>query len=182
MNFDNLNNKMNTAINFFEKELSSIRTSRANQSMLDNIIIDAYGSKTPINQLGNISVPDASTIIIQVWDNSLIKAIENGLIESNLGITPQSDGSTIRLPIPKLSEERRLELTKVASQYAENAKVSIRNIRRDALDELRNEEKDKLISQDDLKKQSSQIQKVTDIHISQIDEITSSKKSEIIKV
>ena len=174
--------KMDSAIGFYEKELISIRTSRANASMLENIYIDAYGSKTPINQLGNISTPDAGTLTIQVWDTSLTKSIETSLIESNLGINPQSDGALIRLPIPKLSEERRIELSKVASQYAENAKISIRNIRRDLLDDLKNQEKDKLISQDDLKKYSSDIQKTTDDYIKKIDVLLQTKKSEIIKV
>ncbi len=173
---------MDSAITHFEKDLQSIRTSRANISMLDNIFIDAYGSKTPINQLGNISTPDASTLTIQIWDTSLIKLIENSLVESNLGINPQSDGSVIRLPIPKLSEERRLELSKVASQYSENAKVSIRNIRRDSLDDIKNEEKNKLISQDELKKLSSEIQKITDEFIKTIDNLFLIKKNEIIKV
>ena len=153
---------MENAIVHFEKELSSLRTSRANATMLDNILVESYGSKTPINQLGNISIPDSSTITLQVWDTSLLKNIENAIVESNLGINPQSDGNLIRLPIPKLSEERRNELSKVASQYAENSKISIRNIRRDALDEIKSEEKEKLISQDDQKKESNEIQKITD--------------------
>ena len=128
MEKDKINLKMNTAVSFFEKELFTVRTSRASVSILDNILVDAYGSKTPINQLGNLSTPDANTINIQVWDINLIKNIENSIIESNLGINPQSDGSLIRIPIPKLSEERRLELTKIVSQYCENAKISIRNI------------------------------------------------------
>ena len=182
MKLNDIKIKMNSAISFYEKELLSIRTSRANASMLDNILVEAYGSKTPINQLGNISIPDAGTLTLQVWDVSLIKVIENSLIESNLGINPQSDGALIRLPIPKLSEERRLELSKVASQYSENAKVSIRNVRRDSLDELKTEEKNKLISQDELKNESSDIQKITDEYIKKIDELFLIKKNEIIKV
>ena len=182
MDFNNLNNSMDNAISHFEKELSSIRTSRATTSMLDNLLVDAYGSKTPINQLGNISVPDASTLTIQVWDSSLIKNVENSIIESSLGINPQSDGPNIRLPIPKLSEERRLELTKIAAQYAENAKVSIRNIRREFIDELKLEEKDKIISQDDLKRETDKVQKFTDEYVNKIDQIATSKKNEIIKV
>ena len=174
--------KMDNAIVYLEKELSSIRTSRASSSMLDNIMVDAYGTKTPINQLGNITTPDASTLTIQIWDVSLSKIIENSIIESNLGINPQIDGAIIRLPIPKLSEERRNELSKVASQYSENSKVTIRNIRREALDILKNEEKDKLISQDESKIISSEVQKFTDTFIKKIDEITAIKKSEIIKV
>ncbi len=109
---------MNSAILHYEKEINSLRTSRANPSMLDSIVVDAYGSKTPLNQLGNVSVQDASTIMIQVWDTSLIKSIENAITESNLGINPQTDGQIIRLPIPKLSEERRIEIIKIASEFA----------------------------------------------------------------
>ena len=182
MELNSVKIKMDAALTYYEKELQSIRTSRASISMLDNIFVEAYGSKTPINQLGNISTPDVGTLTIQVWDVSLIKSIENSLTESNLGINPQSDGSTIRLPIPKLSEERRLELSKVASQYSENAKVSIRNVRRDALDELKTEEKNKLITQDDQKIKSFDIQKVTDEYIKRTDDLFIVKKNEIIKV
>ncbi|MDC3078795.1 ribosome recycling factor, partial [Pelagibacteraceae bacterium] len=146
-----LENKMNSAVTHFEKELNTLRTSRANPSMLDNILVDAYGSKTPLNQLGNISIQDASTITIQVWDSSLIKSIENTIAESNLGINPQTDGQLIRLPIPKLSEERRIEIIKIASEFAENSKVAIRNIRRDFIETSKNEKKDLNLSEDDLK-------------------------------
>ena len=137
MNLEDLQNKMASSIEHFEKELQTIRTSRANPTMLENIFIDAYGSKTPINQLGNISSPDSSMLTIQIWDANLLKNIENAILESNLGINPQVDGALIRLPIPKLSEERRNELTKIASQYAENSKISIRNIRRKGNDDLK---------------------------------------------
>ena len=182
MELNTLQSKMDNAIVHFEKELSSIRTSRANISMLDNISIDAYGSKTPITQLGNISTPDASTITIQIWDSNLIKVIESGIADSNLGINPQVDGTLIRLPIPKLSEERRKELSKIASEYSENAKISIRNIRRDSLDELKSEEKEKIISQDEHKKKSNEVQKITDNYIKKIEEISLNKKNEITKV
>ena len=160
-----LENKMNTAVSHFEKELNSLRTSRANPSMLDNILVDAYGSKTPLNQLGNISVQDASTITIQVWDSSLIKSIENTIAESNLGINPQTDGQLIRLPIPKLSEERRIEIIKIASEFAENSRVAIRNIRRDFIETSKNEKKDLNLSEDDLKRRLNEIQKITDNNI-----------------
>ena len=182
MDINSIKNKMDNAIVYLEKELSTLRTSRANISMLDNIFADAYGSKTPINQLGNINIPDASTITIQIWDISLVKNIENAIIDSNLGINPQSDGNLIRLPVPKLSQERRNELSKIASQYSENAKVTIRNIRREYLDIVKTEEKNKLISQDDLKKNSSDIQKITDEFILKIDAIANNKKIEILKV
>ena len=182
MDYDRLNSKMKNAIFHFEKELASIRTSRASNSMLDNILVDAYNSKTPISQLANISVPDSSTLTIQVWDNSLIKNIETSIIESNLGINPQTDGNIIRLPIPKLSEERRVELTKIASQYSESAKISIRNIRRDSIDEFKLAEKEKKISQDDLKKHTTEIQKITDDYTKKIEEIALAKKNEILTV
>ena len=182
MDYDSLSTKMKNAMIHYEKELASIRTSRASTSMLDNILVDAYNTKTPISQLANINVPDSSTLTIQVWDNSLIKNIENAIIESNLGINPQTDGNIIRLPIPKLSEERRLELTKIASQYSETAKISIRNIRRDSIDEFKIAEKEKQISQDDLKKHSSEIQKITDDYVKKIEDIALTKKNEILKV
>ena len=177
-----LENKMNSAVSHFEKELNSLRTSRANPSMLDNISVDAYGSRTPLNQLGNISVQDASTITIQVWDSSLIKSIENTIAESNLGINPQTDGQLIRLPIPKLSEERRKEIIKIASGFAENSKVAIRNIRRDFIETSKNEKKDLNLSEDDLKRKLNEIQKITDNNIEKIDKILEIKKTDILKV
>ena len=177
-----LENKMESAVAHFEKELNSLRTSRANPSMLDNIFVDAYGSKTPLNQLGNISVQDASTITIQVWDTSLIKSIENSISESNLGINPQTDGQLIRLPIPKLSEERRKEITKIASEFAENSKITIRNIRRDFIEISKNQKKDSSLSEDDLKRKLNEIQKITDNNIDKIDKILELKKNDILKV
>ena len=182
MNLEDLQNKMASSIEHFEKELQTIRTSRANPAMLENIFIDAYGSKTPINQLGNISSPDSSMLTIQIWDVSLLKSIENAILESNLGINPQVDGALIRLPIPKLSEERRNDLTKIASQYAENYKVSIRNIRRDFIEIKKGEKKESQLSEDELKKFLSEAQNYTDKHIANIDKILEQKKSDIMKV
>ena len=173
---------MNNTISFFEKELSSVRTSRASISLLDNLLVESYGKKTPINQLGNISVPDASLITIQVWDKNLIKSVEHTIMESNLGINPQIDGQLIRLPIPKLSEERRNELAKVVSEYSENAKIAIRNIRREIMDNVKKDEKNKIISQDEMKTKSLDVQVTTDEYISKIDKITSHKQTEILKV
>ena len=174
--------KMNNALLHFEKELNTLRTSRASPNMLDNITVDAYGSRTPLNQLGNISIPDTSTITIQVWDNSLIKQIESAITDSNLGINPQTDGQLIRLPIPKLSEERRKELSKIASEYAEKSKISIRNIRRDFIELCKKEKKDSNLSEDELKKTIDNIQKITDNQISKIDKILEQKKIDILKV
>ena len=182
MNLEDLNNKMASSTEHFEKELQTIRTSRANPSMLENIFTDAYGSKTPINQLGNISSPDSSMLTIQVWDVNLIKNIESAILESNLGINPQVDGALVRLPIPKLSEERRNELSKIASQYAENFKISIRNIRRDFIEIKKREKKDSVLSEDELKKFLSEAQNYTDKYIANIDKILEQKKSDIMKV
>ena len=179
---EQIEKKMNTTIAHFEKELNSLRTSRANPSMLDNITVDAYGTKTPLNQLGNISIPDSSTITIQVWDGTLTKTIENAIVDSNLGINPQIDGQLIRLPVPKLSEERRQELTKIASEYAEKSKVAIRNIRRDFIENSKKEKKELNLSEDDLKKTLDNIQKNTDENIGKIDKILESKKNDILKV
>ena len=179
---EQIEKKMNSAISHFEKELNSLRTSRANPSMLDNITVDAYGAKTPLNQLGNISIPDSSTITIQVWDSTLTKTIENAIVDSNLGINPQIDGQLIRLPVPKLSEERRQELTKIASEYAEKSKVAIRNIRRDFIENSKKEKKELNLSEDDLKKTLDNIQKNTDENIGKIDKILESKKNDILKV
>ena len=178
----NMESKMSSAVLHLEKELNTLRTSRANPSMLDNIFVDAYGAKTPLNQLGNISVQDANTITIQIWDSSLIKSIENAITESNLGINPQTDGQLIRLPIPKLSEERRKEIIKIASEFAENSKISIRNIRRDLIESSKNDKKDSNISEDDLKRKINEIQKITDNHIDKIDKILETKKNDILKV
>ncbi len=177
-----LESKMSSAVLHYEKELNSLRTSRANPSMLDNIFVDAYGSKTPLNQLGNISVQDANTITIQIWDISLIKSVENAITESNLGINPQTDGQLIRLPIPKLSEERRLEIIKIASEFAENSKITVRNIRRDFIEISKNEKKNSNISEDDLKRKLNEIQKITDNNIEKIDKILELKKNDILKV
>ena len=179
---NDLNQKMSNAFKHLEKEFNTIRTSRANPSMLDNVFADAYGSKTPLNQLGNISTPDPSTITIQVWDTSLLKNIENSILDSGLGINPQIDGQIIRLPIPKLSEERREELTKLAAKYAENSKVVIRNLRRDFLDSQKDLKKNNELSEDDLKKITNEVQKLTDSCIEKIDEKLKIKKEDILKV
>ena len=179
---EDLNKKMSNAVSHLEKEFNTIRTSRASPSMLDNIFADAYGSKTPLNQLGNISTPDPSTITIQVWDTSLLKSIENSILDSGLGVNPQIDGQIIRLPIPKLSEERREELTKLAAKYAENSKVVIRNLRRDFLDSQKDLKKNSELSEDELKKITNEVQKLTDSSIEKIDETLKTKKEDILKV
>ena len=177
-----LESKMNSAVTHFEKELNTLRTSRANPSMLDNIFVEAYGSKTPLNQLGNISVQDASTISIQIWDTSLVKSIESAITESNLGINPQTDGQIIRLPIPKLSEERRMEIIKIASEFAENSKVAIRNIRRDGIEKIKSLEKNKEIGQDESKKFQNEIEEITSKYIKEIEDNLKSKEEDLKKI
>ena len=173
---------MDSSIKFLEKELSKLRTSRANPSILDNIYVDAYGTRTPINQLGSISVPEANMINVQIWDSSLISIVEKAINESNIGINPQIDGSLLRLPIPKLSEERRQELAKIASSQGEQSKIAIRNNRRDFMEKIKKDEKDKSISQDESKKFHNDIQKITDEYITKIDKLISTKQEEILKV
>ena len=177
-----VNERMDSSIQFLEKELSKLRTSRANPSILDNIYVDAYGTRTPINQLGSISVPEANMITIQIWDSSLISIVEKSINESNIGINPQIDGSLLRLPIPKLSEERRQELAKIASSQGELSKIAIRNNRRDFMEKIKKDEKDKSISQDESKKFHNDIQKITDEYITKIDKLISTKQEEILKV
>ena len=182
MDINLVKQKMDTSIKHFEKELSTLRTSRATPSILDNILVEAYGSKTPLNQIGNISVPESNMITIQIWDSSLVNIVEKTINESNLGINPQIDGQLLRLPIPKLSEERRKELAKTASQYGEQAKIAIRNNRREFIDLVKKEEKEKIISQDESKKLTDDIQKITDDHTNQIDKLVQSKQEDILKV
>ncbi|PPR46551.1 MAG: Ribosome-recycling factor [Alphaproteobacteria bacterium MarineAlpha5_Bin9] len=182
MNIKEINNKMDAAISFFEKELSSLRTSRANPSMVENILVDAYGVKTPLSQLGNITVPESTLLTIQIWDTNLLNSIEKSISDSNLGITPQIDGNLIRLPIPKLSEERRNELAKVVSQYGEQSKIAIRNNRREFMDKAKKDEKENNLSQDELKKIMNDIQKITDEYINKVDKLVLIKQEEILKV
>lgn len=145
-------------------------------------MVEAYGSMTPLSQLGTVSTPDARTISVSVWDRGLAKAVEKAIMESELGLNPASDGQLIRVPVPPLSEERRKELTKIASKYAENNKVAIRNLRREALDEVKKLKKDNAISEDDEKRYENEIQKLTDDSIKKIEEMLSQKEKDILQV
>ena len=174
--------KMIKTIELFSKELSSLRTGRANASMLDLIKIDVYGQKMPINQLATITVPEPRTINIQVWDINNVALIDSTIKKSELGLNPQIDGQLIRLPIPELNEERRLELKKIIKSTGEKCKVSIRNIRREANDELKKMLKLKEISEDDEKKAEKNIQNITDTNIKIIDEKVISKEKEIMTI
>ena len=182
--FDNrpYKEKMIKTIELFSKELSSLRTGRANASMLDLIKIDVYGQKMPINQLATISVPEPRTINVQVWDVNNIPLVDSSIRKSELGLNPQIDGQLIRLPIPDLNEERRSELKKIINSTGEKCKVSIRNIRRDANDEIKKLLKSKDISEDDEKKAEKNIQNITDTNIKLIDEKVISKEKEIMTI
>ncbi len=176
------NQKMDKTIEVFNRELGSLRTGRANANMLDLIKVDVYGQKMPINQLGTITTPEARTINIQVWDLNNVNLIDSSIKKSELGLNPQIDGQLIRLPIPDLSEERRNEIKKIIKTMGEKCKISIRNIRREANDELKNLLKKKEISEDDEKKFEKEVQNNTDNHIKIIDEKVSSKEKEIMTI
>ena len=176
------NEKMDKTFNVFINELTSLRTGRANSSMLDLIKVDVYGQKMPINQLGSITTPEARTINIQVWDLNNVKLIDSAIQKSELGLNPQIDGQLIRLPVPNLSEERRNELKKVIKTTGEKCKVSIRNFRREANDQLKSLLKSKEISEDDEKKYEKIIQAFTDDHIKKIDEKVDIKEKEIMTI
>ena len=182
MDIDQLETKMNSSLSHFNKEINGLRTGRASSSLVESILVDAYGSTLPINQVGNISVPESRLITIQVWDLSMVPNVEKAILDSNLGITPQTEGNLIRLPIPNLNEERRVELVKIASKYAEDNKISVRNIRRDHIDKLKKNQKENNISEDEIKKSIDETQKITDTFINKIDEILKEKKEEIMKV
>ena len=181
-NEKNYADKMDKTILSYKKDLSSLRTGRANATMLDMIKVDVYGQIMPINQLASISVPEARLITIQVWDQTNVKAVDAAVQKSDLGINPQIDGSVLRIRIPDLTEERRKDLIKVLKNISEKNKVSIRNIRREANDELKNLTKDKKISEDEEKLFEKNIQKVTDDSISNIDKISQEKEKEILQV
>ena len=181
-NEKNYNQKMDKTFDVFIKELTSLRTGRANSSMLDLIRVDVYGQKMPINQLGSITVPEPRTINIQVWDLNNVTLIDSAIKKSELGLNPQIDGQLIRLPIPDLSEERRNEIKKIIKSMGEKSKVSIRNIRREANDELKNLLKAKDIGEDEEKKFEKIVQSYTDDHIKKIDEKVETKEKEIMVI
>ena len=176
------NQKMDKTIEVFSKELTSLRTGRANASMLDLVKVDVYGQAMPLNQVSSITTPDARTINIQVWDLNNVSLVDSAIKKSELGLNPQIDGQLIRLPVPDLSEERRVEIKKVIKSMVEKCKVSIRNIRREANDELKNLLKSKEISEDDEKKSEKIIQNFTDEHIKLIDKKVEVKEKEIMTI
>ena len=178
----NFEKKMEETLNSLQKDLSTIRTGRAHSSMLDLIKVEVYGQNMPINQIGTVSVSDPQTITVQIWDANNVKFCEKALRESELNLNPIVDGQILRIPVPKLSEERRKELSKIVGQQSEKIKISIRNIRRNGMDFLKTEEKEKKISEDENKKLSNELQKMTDDFIKKIDLKIKEKEQEILKV
>ncbi len=178
---DDLARRMDGAIANLRTELASLRTGRASGSMLEPVMVDAYGSMTPINQVGTVNVPEPRMVTINVWDKGLVGKVEKAIRESGLGINPQLNGTIIMLPIPELNEERRRELTKVAGHYAESARVSIRNLRRDGMDQIKKAKSDGM-SEDDQKFWESTVQEITDAHIKIVDETLETKQAEIMQV
>jgi len=181
-NEKNYSSKMDKSINSFKKDISTLRTGRANTNMLDTIKVDVYGQLTPIEQLATINVPEARLISIQVWDKANIQLIESAIQKSELGINPQIDGQIIRLRIPDLTEDRRKELTKILKNMGEKSKVAIRNIRREANEDLKKKLKEKIISEDQNKNYEKNIQKLTDTQIENLEKILSEKEKEIIQI
>ena len=179
---NNFNQKMTKTLDVFNKELSALRTGRANATMLDLVKVDVYGQKMPINQLGSITTPDPRMINIQVWDLNNVSLIDSAIKKSELGLNPQIDGQLIRLPIPNLSEERRNEMKKMIKSMGEKSKISIRNIRREANDDLKNLQKKKEISEDDEKKYEKEIQTLTDKYIRLVDDRVIQKEKEIMTI
>jgi ribosome recycling factor len=173
---------MDGALGALSREFSGLRTGRASTALLEPLMVNAYDSMMPINQVGNLSVPEPRMLTVQVWDKGLVKAVERAILESNLGLNPQTEGSLIRIPIPDLSEERRAELAKVAARYSEQARVAVRNVRRDGMDRLKRMEKAGDISQDDHHLYGGEIQTLTDDHIKKIDVSLASKEQEIMQV
>lgn len=174
--------RMEGAVKSLQGELAGLRTGRASTALLDPVVVEVYGSRMPISQVGAVNVPEPRMLTVTVWDRENVKAVEKAIANAGLGLNPQSDGTLIRVPVPDLSEERRKELVKVAGKYAEQAKVAVRNVRRDAMDHLKKTKNDGHISEDEVKKQEGEVQKITDKHITQIDEAAKQKEAEILKV
>jgi len=182
MNQQEVQRRMDGALKSLHHEFSGLRTGRASVNLLDHLMVDAYGSMMPINQVGTISAPEPRMLTVQVWDRGMVKAVEKAIATSNLGLNPAPDGQLIRVPIPALSEERRKEMVKVAAKYTEQAKVAIRNVRRDAMDALKAQEKNGEISEDEHRKQSEQVQKLTDDFVKKTDEALAAKEKDILSV
>lgn len=173
---------MNGAVEVLRQEFAGLRTGRASAGLLEPVQVDAYGSQMPLNQVGTIAVPEPRLLTVQVWDQGLVQAVDKAIRESGLGLNPQVEGNVLRVPIPELNEERRLDLSKIANKYAEQARISIRNVRRDAMDKLKRQEKAHEISEDEHRAWSGDVQIMTDEHIKQVDDMFHAKEQEILQV
>ena len=171
--------RMKGAVESLKGDLSGLRTGRANTSLLDPVVVEVYGSMMPINQVATVSAPEPRMLSVQVWDKANVTAVEKGIAKANLGLNPIQDGQTIRLPMPDLTEERRKDLAKVAGEYGEKAKIAIRNVRRDGMEALKEDEKKKEISEDDQKRGEGEVQKLTDSYVAEADEAVAKKQQEI---
>jgi ribosome recycling factor len=181
-NLSELQKRMDGAVTSFKGELGSLRTGRANASLLDHVVVEAYNTRMPLSQVGTVSVPEPRLISVQVWDRSMVQPVDKAIRESGLGLNPITDGQLVRIPIPELTTERRKELVKIAHKYAEGARVAVRNVRRDGMERLKKAEKDSEISQDEHKSLGEKIQKMTDEHVKKVDEMLAQKESEITNV
>ena len=177
-----LETRMQAAVDLLSREFSGVRTGRANTALLDTVRVDAYGTMQPINQVASVSVPDPRTLVIQPWDTTQIAAIEKAILKSDLGLTPSNDGKLVRLTMPTLTEDRRKQLAKTVGKFAEDARVAVRNVRRDANDRLKALAKDKKISQDEERRAHDQIQKTTDRFIGKVDELAKKKEQELLAI
>jgi len=182
LDLDDVKRRMDGAVEALRHELGGLRTGRASAGLLEPVVVEAYGTQMPLNQVASINVPEARMLTVQVWDQANVKPVEKAILNSNLGLNPATEGAVIRVPIPELTEERRQELTKVAGQYAEQARVAARNVRRHSMDGLKHAERDGDISEDDMHSQSDQVQKMTDETIQRIDEVLEAKQKEIMQV
>ena len=177
-----LETRMQAAVDLLSREFSGVRTGRANTALLDTVRVDAYGTMQPINQVASVSVPDPRTLVIQPWDTTQIAAIEKAILKSDLGLTPSNDGKLVRLTMPTLTEDRRKQLAKTVGKFAEDARVAVRNVRRDANDRLKALAKDKKVSQDEERRAHDQIQKTTDRFIGKVDELVKKKEQELLAI
>ena len=179
---DDIERRMDGALGVLRREFGGLRAGRASASLLDTIIVEAYDSEMPLNQMASVNVPEARMLSVQVWDKSMVKAVEKAIMNAGLGLNPVVDGQTVRVPIPELNEERREELSRVAAKYAEQARIAVRNVRRDGMDTLKRMEKDGNISQDDQHIWGDEIQSITDDHIAKIDDTLAAKQQDITQV
>jgi len=179
---DEMDRRMKGCVATLKTEFAGLRTGRASPALLDPVTVDAYGNQMHISQLGTISTPESRLLTVQVWDRSMVKAVDKAVRDAGLGLNPQVDGQLLRIPIPELNEERRKELVKLGHKYAEQGRISIRNVRRDGMEVLKRLEKDHKISQDDHHKQADELQKLTDAHIKEIDQVLHAKEQEIMQV